>query len=135
MDMAISFPGGKVVNATYRKDGGEAITVRTDQSKDKGGEGSGPEPFDLFLVSIGTCAGMSVLSFCQQRDIPSEGIQLSLHAEREGRSGLVARIALDIELPTGFPDKYVDAVWRGRPGCAPSKRTSWSHRPSRCIRI
>jgi len=49
MEMEVSFPGGKKVNSTYK-----GFTVKTDQSKNDGGNGAAPEPYDLFLASIGT---------------------------------------------------------------------------------
>jgi len=53
MELVISFPGGKRVDAQVGD-----FTLRTDQPKDHGGDGSAPEPFALFLASIGTCAGI-----------------------------------------------------------------------------
>ena len=54
MDMQISFSGGKKVDATYK-----GFTIKTDQPKDEGGNGTAPEPFSLFLASIGTCTGIA----------------------------------------------------------------------------
>jgi len=54
MEMEVFFPGGKKVNSTYK-----GFTVKTDQAKNEGGDGTAPEPYDLFLASIGTCAGVS----------------------------------------------------------------------------
>jgi len=71
MDMEIVFPGGKRVDANYK-----GFNIKTDQSTFAGGENSAPAPFDYFLVSIGTCAGIYVLSFCQQRNISTEGIKI-----------------------------------------------------------
>ena len=48
MEMEIVFSGGKRVNANF-----DGFTVRTDQSISGGGEGSAPEPFDLFFASMG----------------------------------------------------------------------------------
>lgn len=105
MDMIITFPGGKRVNAEYK-----GFTVQTDQPESDGGENSAPAPFDLFLASIGTCAGIYVLSFCQQRGIPVEGARLVQRTERDPASRMIGRIAIDIELPAGFPEKYREAV-------------------------
>ena len=71
MEMEISFPGGKRVDAQYR-----GFTIQTDQSIKNGGDDSAPEPFNLFLASMGTCTGIYVLSFCQQRKIPTDNITL-----------------------------------------------------------
>ena len=64
MEMVIDFPGGARVDAHFGPH-----TVNTDQSPRGGGEGSAPEPFALFLASLGTCAGVYVLNFCRQRGL------------------------------------------------------------------
>ena len=66
MDMEINFPGGKQVTSTYN-----GFTVTTDLPKNEGGDGTAPAPFDLFLASIGTCAGVFVVFFCDSRKIPT----------------------------------------------------------------
>ncbi len=53
MEMEVFFPGGRKVNSYYK-----GYTVETDQPEKDGEEGSAPEPYDLFLASIGTCAGI-----------------------------------------------------------------------------
>ena len=68
MDMKVYFPGGKRVYADY----GE-FTIETDQPARGGGDDSAPAPFDLFLASIGTCAGIFALGFMQQRGIDPAG--------------------------------------------------------------
>ena len=73
MDMKVYFPGGKRVYADY---GG--FTIATDQPARGGGDDSAPAPFDLFLASIGTCAGIYALGFMQQRGIDPEGSIISM---------------------------------------------------------
>jgi len=70
MELLIDFPGGSRVDAHFGP-----YTVKTDQPSITG-EGSAPTPFATFLASIGTCAGIFVLGFCQQRGLPSEGIRI-----------------------------------------------------------
>ena len=67
----VEFPGGKKVNARV----GDFL-IQNDQSVRAGGEASAPEPFDHFLASIATCAGIYVLGFCQKRDIDTSGVSL-----------------------------------------------------------
>ena len=105
MDMEISFPGGKKVDARYK-----GFTIKTDQPEHAGGDGAAPTPFDLFLSSIGTCAGFFVLSFCQQRDIPTHNVKLILRPERNKETGMITKITLEIQLPADFPEKYKEAV-------------------------
>jgi uncharacterized OsmC-like protein len=105
------------VTSTYK-----GFTVETDQPPGEGGDGSAPEPYDLFLSSIGTCAGVYIVYFCESRDIPTENISMTLHFERNETSHLMEKIAIDIQLPPEFPDKYRKAVIRAAEMCT-VKRT------------
>ncbi|MFH1724642.1 MAG: OsmC family protein [Elusimicrobiota bacterium] len=116
MDMEITFPGGRRVDALYK-----GFTVNTDQSKEDGGEGAHPAPFDLFLVSLGTCAGIYALSFCRKRGLPTEGLKLIQRAERDEQKKRIARVVLEIRLPAGFPDKYKQAVVKAAELCTVKK--------------
>ena len=105
MELVVTFPGGKRVDARYNE-----FTVHTDQSKKEGGKGSAPTPFDLFLSSVATCAGIFVLGFCEKRGIPTDNISLVQKAEKNDDTGMYDRNSMEIRLPDDFPDRYVDAV-------------------------
>ena len=111
MDMTFTLPGDKRVEAHV---GG--FTITTDQPPDA----SGPTPFMLFLASIGACAAYYVQAFCRQRAIPLDGIRVVQRSEA-GASGLVERIALSIELPPEFPERYRSAVIRSAEQCSVKK--------------
>jgi putative redox protein len=113
MNMNITFPGGLGVNAAFKD-----FTVRTDQAVEHGGGGSAPEPFDLFLASLGTCAGLYALRFCQQRGIDTHGLGLTLETEKDPEARRLALVRLEIELPAGFPEKYREAIVRAVDQCA-----------------
>lgn len=104
-NMEITLDGGKVVTAHIN-----GKTIKTDQSVRNGGGGTAPEPFELFLASIGTCAGIYVKSFCDQRDIPAEGIKIIQSVVFDPEKRVPSMIKLDIQLPAGFPEKYKAAV-------------------------
>jgi putative redox protein len=112
MEMLIDFPGGARVDAHFG-----SFTVRTDQPP----EASAPTPFATFLASIGTCAGIYVLGFCQQRGLPTEGIQIVQRIHSNPSSGMVDKIDLEIQLPPTFPEKYKQAVIRSAELCAVKK--------------
>lgn len=114
--MTVSFPGGKRVNAAY-----DGFEVATDQAPDSGGEGAAPEPFDLFLASLATCAGIYVLGFCQKRKIPHDGIRLVQSWQRDEKTRRLVSIAITIEVPPTFPVKYHDALVRAANQCAVKK--------------
>ena len=112
MDMEVYFPGGKKVNARYK-----GFTVETDQPVAEGGDNSAPSPFDLFMLSIGTCAGYYVLTFLQQRGLSTEGAGLTLRRDIDPATHLPSKVYMDIKLPADFPEKYRDAVVRTAEGC------------------
>jgi ribosomal protein S12 methylthiotransferase accessory factor len=107
MNIEVSFPGGKRVDAQI----GE-FAVRTDQPEELGGGGSAPPPYDLFLASLATCAGIYVLGFCQARRIRTEGLRLTQRHEYDPDTKLARRIRIEVQLPPDFPEKYRAAIAR-----------------------
>jgi putative redox protein len=116
MDMTVTFPGGKRVDALYK-----GFTISTDQSTANGGAASAPAPFDLFLASIATCAGIYVLEFCQHRSIPAENIRLVQKTERNSATRMIEKISIEIFVPPEFPAKYRNAVIRAAQLCSVKK--------------
>lgn len=112
MDMTITFPGGVAVDASF---GG--FTVHTDQSVRHGGRGAAPEPFDLFLASLGACAGLFALRFCQQRGIDTTGLGVTLATEKDPGAARLGAVRIEVRLPPGFPGKYEDAIVRAVDQC------------------
>ena len=112
MEIKIRFPGGKRVNAEF----GDRV-VETDQSPLHGGDGSAPEPFELFLASLATCAGVYVLGFYQARGIPTEGIEITQHHDFDRESHRLTKVRVDISVPATFPEKYVPALERVAAKC------------------
>ena len=104
-NIEITLDGGKVVTAHIN-----GKTIQTYQSVRNGGGGTAPEPFELFLASIGTCAGIYVKSFCDQRGIAAEGIRIIQSVEFDPDKRVPSRFRLNIELPADFPEKYRAAV-------------------------
>lgn len=116
MEMIVTFPGGARVDAEFGP-----YTIRTDQPSQGGGQGSAPTPFATFLASIGTCAGIYVLGFCKQRGLPTEGIRIVQRMEPNPVTGLIGKVALDIQVPPEFPEKYYAALVRSAEQCAVKK--------------
>lgn len=103
--MEITFEGGKVVTAISH-----GHSIRTDQPENNGGTNSAPSPFELFLASIGTCAGVYVKSFCDNRQIPTDNIKIIQRTIFSEETGLPVKLTLDIKLPPDFPEKYRTSV-------------------------
>ncbi len=112
MEMIIDFPGGQRVDAHFK-----GFDVSTDQPP----AATAPAPFDLFLASIGTCAGIYVLSFCQQRGLPAEGIRIVQRSHTDRSTGMVAEIEIEIQVPPAFPEKYYESLVRSAELCKVKK--------------
>jgi putative redox protein len=112
MEMVIDFPGGSRVDAHF---GG--FTVQTDQPP----ASSAPTPFALFLASLGTCAGIFVLGFCRQRNLPTEGMHILQRMHSDPATGMISQVDMEIQLPPGFPEKYRQAVIQSASLCTVKK--------------
>lgn len=103
--MEITFEGGKVVTAHSH-----GHIIKTDQPLDNGGGDTAPSPFELYLASIGTCAGIYVKSFCDNRQLPTDNIKIFQKTEFSKETGLPTSIVIDIKLPPDFPEKYKASI-------------------------
>jgi len=116
MEMVIDFPGGAKVDAHFGP-----YTVPTDQPSMGGGDGFAPTPFEVFLASIGTCAGIFVLGFCRQRNLPTDGIRIIQRNRPNRLTGMIEKIDLEIQVPPSFPKQYHSALIRSAELCKVKK--------------
>jgi ribosomal protein S12 methylthiotransferase accessory factor len=104
MEMIIDFPGGARVDAHFN-----SYTIPTDQPPPSG-EASAPTPFEVFLASLGTCAGIYVLGFCRKRGIATEGMRIIQRVHSHPATGMAEKIELEIQVPPSFPREYHSAL-------------------------
>jgi ribosomal protein S12 methylthiotransferase accessory factor len=112
MALEVSFAGGKKVNAAFK-----GFTIKTDQSGKDGGEGSAPTPSFLFFASLGTCAGLYALNFCEKRKINTGKLKLVLDFETHPKTHMVTKIIMNLRLPPDFPEKYIPAIIKAMDLC------------------
>ena len=112
MEIRVDFPGGARVDAHFGK-----FTVPTDQPP----TALAPMPFDLFLSSIATCAGIYVLGFCQKRGLGIEGIEIVQRSHSNPTTGMIEQIDIEILVPPTFPEKYYDSLVRAAELCKVKK--------------
>ena len=115
MEMVITLEGKATVKANFKRH-----CITTDQPAPGGGDAA-PTPFDLFLASIGTCAGFYVKSFCDQRNIPTNEIRLIQNMTVDPNTKMITSIDVKICLPPDFPDKYKMAVINAAELCTVKK--------------
>ncbi|MEW5774891.1 MAG: OsmC family protein [Thermodesulfobacteriota bacterium] len=108
----VSFPGGKRLAARI-----DQHTVFCDQPVDEGGGGTAASPFDLFLVSIATCAAYYAQGFSEKRGIDASGMALTLRCEYDEAARRYPRMDITLTLPPDFPAKYENAVVKAMEAC------------------
>lgn len=113
MAIDISFDGNKRVNALI-----DGFTIKTDQPLQAGGENSAPTPFSMFLASLGTCAGIYVKGFCDQRGIDSEGMKITMDYIYDPVRKMIVKFIMLIHVPADFPEQYEAAVIKSAALCA-----------------
>jgi putative redox protein len=128
MDIKVQNPGGMRIEAQL----GE-FTVATDQPVADGGSNSAPSPFDLFLASLATCASYYVLAFCRQRDLPTDGISVTMSNDWNESKHLAENIRMDIQLPGDIPAKYHKAIRRAAGMCTVKRHLD--HPPAFELRV
>ena len=111
----VTFPGGVRVDASCGRH-----VIHTDQPAPLG-EDSAVSPFDLMLGSIATCMGFYALRFCQERQLPTGGMGLTLSIERDPEKKRVRTVRVELTAPDGFPEKYESAIIRAMDFCAVKK--------------
>ncbi|BBD09461.1 OsmC family protein [Desulfovibrio ferrophilus] len=112
----VSFAGGVAIEAKI----GDHV-IRTDQSRDEGGQDSGPTPFGLLMASVATCSAVYAVRFCENREIPIEGMKLRAVCEFTDKPFHMDKMTLELTLPEGFPEKYKGAILKAMNLCAVKK--------------
>jgi ribosomal protein S12 methylthiotransferase accessory factor len=117
-EIIITSDGGKIVKANV-----DGYEIKTDQPISAGGTGTAPDPFTLFLASLGACAGVYIFYFCEKRGIPTDKIRIiqRTHPKERGKGTGVGRISLEIAVPDDFPEHYRSAVVSSAGLCQVSK--------------
>jgi putative redox protein len=116
MKYNITFAGNKKVDAHFR-----GFTLKSDQPVADGGDNDAPSPLEIFLASIGMCAGFYIVAFCQSRSIPTDNITMTQNIMRNDTTHMVEKININIVLPPDFPEKYKSAIVKTAQSCSVKK--------------
>ena len=116
MELKVTLEGGKKV-AT--KIGNHVIM--TDQPSKYGGEDSAPAPFDLFVASIGTCAGFFIKSYCDNKGIDATGIEITMTPTVDAKTKQVTGFETKIHIPDSLPPEVHAPLRRAAEQCTVKK--------------
>lgn len=114
--VSVSFPGNKRVDVEM-----DGTIIKTDQKKVAGGDESAPEPFQLFLASLASCAGIYAVQFCHARNIDTSAMSLTMACDFDPEVKRFTKMTLDLKLPGDFPENLKPAIIRSMDLCAVKK--------------
>jgi putative redox protein len=109
----VTFPGNKKVDVAF-----DNFEVKTDQSKKNEGDETAPEPFAIFLSSIGACAGIYAKSFCDARKLSTNDMHLSLEVFFKKGQKIMDQVNITLHVNREFPEKYIKPIIKTMNGCA-----------------
>lgn len=113
----VIFPENKKIDVKFKD-----FLIKTDQSKKNDGDETAPEPFALFLASLASCAGIYAKSFCDTRDLDTQGMTLTLTPSFKKGLPHMEKIEMTLHVTQAFPEKYIKPVIKAMNGCAVKKQ-------------
>lgn len=116
MTIDIEFGEGKKVVAKVND-----FSIVTQEHDKSGGAASAPNPFELFLSSLASCAAIYARKFCESRSLPIDGLELKAICRMDTEKNHVDKICYQITLPKDFPEKYKAALLRAVDLCTVKK--------------
>jgi putative redox protein len=88
--------------------------LASDLSAEEGGDGSAPNPHDLYDAALGACTALTVLWYAKHKKIPVEGIEVSVERdasqERAGIYRLSAALTLTGDLSAAQREELLRAA-------------------------
>jgi uncharacterized OsmC-like protein len=91
--------------------------VICDQPVDNGGFDEGMTPPDFLLASLGTCAGYYAVQYLKTRNLPMEGLQVRVTAEKVKPPARMDNFRIEVKLPESVEEQHIDGVTRSVHKC------------------
>ena len=73
-------------------------SLASDLSVEEGGGGSGPGPHDLYDAALGACTALTVLWYAKRKNIPVEGIEVSVERDASQERAGIYRLSAELTL-------------------------------------
>ncbi|HPM78667.1 MAG TPA: OsmC family protein [bacterium] len=91
--------------------------ICTSYPDERGGDGSAPNPFELFLISLGTCAGYYARTYCEEHHLASESLRIYQHNVFEEKTGKLLGVRMQVLMPPDFPEQHKAPLKRAIDSC------------------
>lgn len=91
--------------------------VICDQPIENGGFDEGMTPPDFLLASLGTCAGYYAVQYLKTRNLPMEGLQVRVTAEKVKPPARLDQFRIEVKLPEAVDEQHIEGVTRSVHKC------------------
>jgi uncharacterized OsmC-like protein len=81
-------------------------TVLTDQPPENGGHDEGMTPPELFLSSLGSCAGFYAAQYLRKFKLATEGTRVRVTAEKKKDPARLDNFHIEIETPSALSEQH-----------------------------
>lgn len=84
--------------------------ITSDQPPENGGFDEGMTPPELFLASLGACAGFYAAQYLKKRKLASEGTRVRVTAEKLLGPARLDNFRIEVEVPLGISEEHRKGV-------------------------
>jgi len=91
--------------------------VACDQPEENGGFNEGMTPPELFLASLGTCAGYYAAEYLKARQLPTEGMRIHVTAEKAKSPARLSSFLIKVHLAAALDDQRKIGLLRAIRNC------------------
>jgi uncharacterized OsmC-like protein len=94
-----------------------AHTLICDQPAENGGADSGMTPPELLLASLGTCAGFYAAQYLKARNLPADGLNIRVTAEKGTQPPRLASFRIEVESVAAADPRHSEGLQRAVEKC------------------
>ena len=105
----------------------------SDQPSGNGGQDLGMTPPELLLASLGTCAGYYAVEYLKARNLPTNGLTVSVVAEKAVQPARLGSFNIQLEIPGVDSAQHLEGVERAVRKCL--IHNTLLHAPSITVRV
>ena len=84
--------------------------IACDQPPENGGFDEGMTPPELFLASLGSCAGFYAAQYLKKKGLATEGTVVRVFAEKAKNPARLDNFKIEVDVPAGLEDEHRKGV-------------------------
>jgi len=88
-----------------------------DRLPEKGGEGLGPIPTELLLLSLGSCLSFNLLHYAQRNNLKLTRLQVELEDEVSSAPERISKITARVRISGDLTSEEITRLLRSAKGC------------------